>query len=38
MVGATFLLFAGIIGMVSAANLSQMEQPGKIMYQDKDFS
>lgn len=38
MVGATILLFAGTVGMVSAANLSQMEQLGKIMYQDKDFS
>lgn len=38
MAGATILLFAGTIGMVSAANLSQMEQLGKIMYQDKDFS
>ena len=32
MVGATILLFAGTVGIVSAANLSQMEQLGKIMY------
>lgn len=38
MVGATILLFAGTVGIVSAAKLSQMEQLGKIMYQDKDFS
>ena len=38
MVGATILLFAGTVGMVSAANLSQTEELGKIMYHDKDFS
>lgn len=33
-----FLLFAGSISLVSAAHLSQKEQLGKIMYQDKIFS
>ncbi len=38
MVGVIILLFSGTAGMVSAAKLSQIEQLGKIMYQDKDFS
>lgn len=38
MVGAILLLFAGTVGIVSAAKLSQIEQLGKMMYQDKDFS
>lgn len=37
-IGAVFLTFAGTVGMVSAAGLTQTEQLGKIMYQDKDFS
>lgn len=37
-IGLIFLLFAGTVGMVSAAKLSHIEQLGKIMYQDKDFS
>lgn len=37
-IGGTILFFAGTVGMVSAAGLTQMEQLGKIMYQDKDFS
>ncbi len=38
MVVAIICLFSGIVSMASAAKLSQMEQLGKIMYQDKDFS
>ena len=38
MIGVIFLLFAGTVGLVSAAKLSHIEQLGKIMYQDKDFS
>ena len=38
MVGMIILLFSGTAGMVSAAKISQIEQLGKIMYQDKDFS
>ncbi len=37
-IGGTILLFAGTVGMVSAAGLTKTEQLGKIMYQDKDFS
>lgn len=38
MICAMILLFAVAIGTVSAAGLTRMEQLGKIMYQDKDFS
>ncbi len=37
-IGGTILLFAGTVGMVSAAGLTKIEQLGKIMYQDKNFS
>ena len=36
--GTFILLFIVAVGAVSAAGLTQMEQLGKIMYQDKDFS
>lgn len=38
MLGSLVLLFIVAVGSVSAAGLTQMEQLGKIMYQDKDFS
>jgi cytochrome c peroxidase len=38
MIGGIILLFAGTVGVVSAARLTQMEQLGKVMYHDKDFS
>jgi cytochrome c peroxidase len=38
MIGAIVLLFAGTVGVVSAARLTQTEQLGKVMYKDKDFS
>ena len=38
MAGTLILLFIVAVGAVSAAGLTQMEQLGKIMYQDKDFS
>jgi len=36
--GSLLLLFSAVVGPVFAAGLTQMEQLGKIMYQDKDFS
>lgn len=36
--GTLILLFTVAVGAVFAAGLTQMEQLGKIMYQDKDFS
>ncbi|BBO71316.1 cytochrome-c peroxidase [Desulfosarcina alkanivorans] len=36
--GALILLFTVAVGAVSAAGLTHMEQLGKIMYQEKDFS
>ena len=38
MICGMILLSAVAVGTVSAAGLTQMEQLGKIMYQDKDFS
>ncbi|MFT5701713.1 MAG: cytochrome c peroxidase [Desulforhopalus sp.] len=38
MIGVTVLLFIGSVSVVSAASLSQIEQLGKVMFQDKDFS
>ena len=38
MIGTIILLFSATVGIVSGAKLSRMEQLGKIMYQDKDFS
>lgn len=38
MTSAFILLFLGTAATVSAAKLSQMEQLGKIMFQDKNFS